>query len=105
MSRTSRWICGAAVLLVCGGVVVYLVTKWAERETHAGPLGRKDLATAANRMYGTQTNLRTLSPTHMDPSRKVTVAVGGFGLVEQDQSGRLNELITAELSSAPGLQL
>src|SRR4051812_35105619 len=99
MAVRTRWRLIVAIVIVCAGAAIYLATKWAERESRLAPFSKKELATGAHKMYGSQTNLRVLAPISIEPSRKLRLAVGGFGLVDPEQSARLSDLVTPELSS------
>ena len=96
-----------ASLLVAGGGLAWLIIHWFnEREVRLSPITEKDLAKAAAR-FGRKapTQPAVVSPAPIPPSHAVRLAIGWLGLPDETQNLQVADLVTAELTSAKGLEL
>lgn len=91
---------GLALLLV--GAAISLFTRWYVQTEHRLVATEQDLIQARLRRFPGQTNA-VLVPIEL--SRPIRLAAGGLGMQNESDNARLADLLTAELTAAPGLVL
>ena len=67
-------------------------------------LTQKEIIEASRRFHGAQPAVQA-APASLPASRSIRLAVGSLGLADDSQNRQLVDLVTAELSGAPGLEL
>jgi hypothetical protein len=87
-----------ASALVCGGLLVYLL---AELFLHSSEYIPADKPARAAKLSSPP----IMPMAEIKPTQQVRLAIGGLGLRDDAQNGQVANLLTAELSSAKGLQL
>jgi tetratricopeptide (TPR) repeat protein len=96
----KRFLVFLFALLVGGGLAWLVVTRYLERETQLPAFSSSELGkTNANEAPESA----SLAP--VPPTKSVRLAIGSLGLLEQSQSRQLEDLVTAALKGANGLEL
>jgi tetratricopeptide (TPR) repeat protein len=91
-------------LAVGGAIAVYTHSEYFWNADKSGPVTDSQLAEFAAKLGQTNTPTQSvLAP--LDLSEPVRLAVGGLGLADNDQDEQLGDLITADLTGAPGFDL
>ncbi|MGO8927665.1 MAG: hypothetical protein ACLQU3_12330 [Limisphaerales bacterium] len=92
-----------AALITVAGIGAYFLLQW-YIHTNSGPVTQKDLIEASRRLHIAQPVVQSVV-VPMPTSHSVRLAIGALGLPDDDQNRQLVDLVTAELSGAPGLEL
>jgi hypothetical protein len=100
------WIFGGLILLAVIGVAALYV--WIDSESTLPVFSQKEMNDQEAKMSAQtgQTNLlmpSALAP--LDMSQTVRLAIGSLGLSDNDHNQRLGDLVTVELTGAPGFNL
>src|ERR1035438_10356791 len=104
---SKRFIIGTIVVILAGiGLTAFLSRE--EKAASGWTLSKKELAEkyaeVAARLGRTDAPTQAvLAP--LDLSQPVRLAIGGLGLADNDQNQQLGDLVTAELTGAPGFNL
>jgi hypothetical protein len=92
----KRFLALACGLVVTGGLAWSLVHWYVERGVYSPP------PVEFKPRVMTQT---VLAVPRISPSQQVHLAIGGLGFPSESENGQMADLVTTELSRAPGLQL
>ena len=93
-----------ALLVAVMGIGAVLLLQWYIHANSAGPVTRKDLIEASQRLHMAQPVVQSVSAP-LPTSQSIRLAIGALGVPDDDQNRQLGDLVTAELSGAPGLEL
>ena len=104
MNKRSLLLAG---LLLAGGGLAWLIIHWFnEREARLPAITDKDLAKGSARLgRKAPTQPAVVAPAPIAPSHAVRLAIGWLGLPDETQNLQVADLVTAELTSAKGLEL
>src|ERR1017187_5714938 len=90
-----------ALLVAVMGIGAVLLLQWYIHANSAGPVPRKDLIEASQRLHMAQPVVQSVSAP-LPTSQSIRLAIGALGVPDDDQNRQLGDLVTAEVSGAPG---
>jgi hypothetical protein len=103
MSINKRFILVAALLVALGGAAVLLL-HWYAHSGDGAVLTQQEILEASRKLQAMVPTAQA-APVPLAASRSIRLAVGSLGLADDNQNRQLGDLVTAELSGAPGLEL
>jgi hypothetical protein len=107
LNMKNRFLFWTIIVILAGGTAMtirFLSTQRAGQRAFGEPLSDQDLARAFRKMHGSDaTEAAPLKP--LELKRSVRLAFGSLGLADDEQNGRLGDLVLTELSGAQGLEL
>ncbi|HWV99306.1 MAG TPA: hypothetical protein VNZ64_06375 [Candidatus Acidoferrum sp.] len=94
----------ACLVLVGGAIAIGLLRWWSGSNNDSADVTDQDLLKAGLKLHRqAPAQQATLPP--LDLARPVRLAVGSLGLSEENRDQALGDLVTAQLSGSPGLEL
>jgi hypothetical protein len=100
---SKRFILYASLLAVLGGIAV-LIFQWYVQSGATARVTEKDVLKARQK-FGVAGPPTPAVPAPLPASQTIRLAIGALGLADDNQNRQLMDLVTAQMSSAPALEL
>jgi hypothetical protein len=104
MRVNKRFLLGAIAALAVASLALLMISRWRKEPAGFPALTDQEFVKEITKLRGSEpTPLAPLPP--LDLTRPLRLAIGGLGPADDEQNRRVGDLVAAELTGAPGLEL